>query len=252
MGKVISIVNNKGGVAKTTTAFNLSCALSRLGKRVLMIDLDPQSSLTIYCGLEPLELKKSIYDVLTNHCEAKDALMNSPIEGIDIIPASIDLSAAEVEIVGKIGREFILSDKLAPVVEGYDYIVIDNSPSLGVLTVNSLIASDYVISPSEPTYLALRGLEILTSTINQVVSFNGKLKFMGVLITMYDPRTSHHAEVIEELKKSYPTFKTMVKRSIRFSDSCLSSQSIFDYAGDSFSGAQAYLDFAKEVIDYAG
>lgn len=247
---IISIVNNKGGVAKTTTVLNLSSALSKLGKKVLMIDLDPQASLTVYTGLNPIELEETIYNVLTDKINIKTAIYKTSDLDIDIIPSTIELSAAEVEIISRIGREHILKNKLSEIKELYDYIIIDNSPSLGILTVNSMMASDYVIAPVDATYLSLKGLDILTSTIDEVKNLNSNLELMGVLITMFDSRTSHHNEVLELLKDRYPVFKPIIKRTIKFPDSCLASKSIIDYAGREFEGSISYIELAKEVINY--
>lgn len=248
LGKIISIANNKGGVAKTTTTLNLAAALTRLGKKVLIIDLDPQSSLSINFGLEPLEVSNNIYNVLTEDIKAEDIICSTHIDNLYLLPANIELSKAELIIINKIGREFVLRDKLQPLKKFYDYILIDNSPSLGLLTINSLMASDYIISPTDPTYLAMRGLEILNETINEVKKFNKELKLLGVVVTMFDGRTSHHNEVLKELKKRYHVFDNVIKRSIKFSDSCLSMSSIFEFAGENFEGAIAYKKLAEEVV----
>lgn len=250
MSTIISIVNNKGGVAKTTTVLNLSSALSKFDKKILMIDLDPQSSLSVYVGLNPVNLEKTTYDVITDKIDIKDVILKTNDKNIDIIPSSIELSAAEIEIISKFGREYILKNKLDEIKESYDYVIIDNSPSLGILTVNSMMASDFVIAPIDPTYLSLKGLDILTSTFNEIKKVNTNLIFMGVFVTMFDSRTSHHAEVLELLKTKYPVFDTIVKRSIRFSDACLATQSIIDYAGENFDGSKAYLKLAEEVLGY--
>lgn len=247
---IISIANNKGGVSKTTTALNLSSALSKFNKKVLMIDLDPQSSLTTYSGLEPVNLNNTIYEVLTDKINIKESILKTYNDKVDIIPSSIDLSAAEVEIISRIGREFILKNKLEEVKDIYDYIIIDNSPSLGILTINSMIASDYIIAPVEPTYLSLKGLDILLSTIQKVQTLNINLRLMGILITMFDMRTSHHNEVLELLRDDYNIFNSIVKRSIKFSDATLAMESIIDFAGESFEGSKAYLNLAKEVLEY--
>lgn len=248
--KIISIANNKGGVAKTTTTLNLAAALCALGKKVLIIDLDPQSSLSLYFGLEPLELNLNIYHALVDEVEIQDIVLNTYIKNLNLIPANIELSKAELKIINKIGREFVLKDKLDKIKDNYDYILIDNSPSLGILTINSLMASDYVISPTDPTYLAMRGLEILNETILEVKRFNEKLELMGVVVTMFDSRTNHHQEVLKELKKRYKVFDSIVKRSVKFPDSCLSMQSICDFAGKDFQGTVAYKCIAEELIKY--
>lgn len=250
MAIVLSVVNNKGGVAKTTTVVNLASALSKYNKKVLVIDLDPQASLTVYLGHDPLKLNRTIYDVLIGKINIKDSIIKTNDDKVDIIAANIELSAGEVQIISKIGREFILKNNINKINDLYDYIIIDNSPSLGILTVNSMIASDYVIAPVDPTFLSLKGLDILNSTIEEVKLLNNKLQLMGVLITMFDSRTSHHNEVLELLKENYPTFSTVVRRSIKFSDACLAYQSVIDYAGESFHGSKAYLEIAKEVIKH--
>lgn len=248
MAKIIVVANNKGGVGKTTTVFNLASALQILGKKVLMVDLDPQASLTTtYAGIEPLTLKYTTHDVFTNDVlKAKDCIVSK--DNIDIMPAGIDLSAAEIQIVNKIGREYILKNKIKEIEDQYDYIIIDTSPYLGILTINAMTAAQYIIAPIEPTYMALKGLDILDGVVKQVQSINKEMKFMGVLITMYDRRITHHKEVIEITKKRYPVFKTMIKRSIKFSDASVAAESIFTFAGENFDGAKEYMAFAREVL----
>ncbi len=248
--KVITIANNKGGVSKTTSTFNLAYALAHFNKKVLMYDNDPQRSLTIYMGLNPLDLTLTAYDIISGKCNTKDAILTTDNKNIDIIPSSIELSVGEIQIVSTIGREFILKNQLESIKDKYDYILIDNTPSLGILTINSMMASDYIIAPLEPSFLGLEGMSILASTIDQVKTMNTKLELMGVLITMFNSRVIHHQEVISEAQSKYPVFKSFIKRSIKFSDSCLACQSIIDYAGEDFDGSQAYINLAKEVIEY--
>lgn len=249
MGVIIAITNNKGGIGKTTSTLNLSTALARMGKKTLMIDLDPQSSLSVNYGLEPLEKFNSIYNVLVDEIEASEIVCELE-ENLYLIPSSIELSKAELALIGKISRETVLKKKLEKLKNEFDYILIDNSPSLGILTINSLACADYVISPTDATYFSLRGLEILMEVINQIKEINPSLEFMATLITMVDSRVGHHRQVINELEKRYPTFEQLVKRSIKFSDAGLTMSSIFDYAGNAFDGAKAYNQIAKEVIDY--
>lgn len=249
MAKVISIANNKGGVAKTTTAVNLACGLKRLGCRALLVDMDPQSSATVYLGLDPLALERSSYEVLMGRCPARDAILR--LDAVDLLPASITLSAGELELSARIGRETVLRRALAPLLDVYDAIVIDNSPSLGVLTVNSLMASDAVVAPSEPSFLALKGLEILFSVISQVRELYPALQMLGVLITQMDPRTTHHREAAEAIRERYPVFDTVIRRSVRYADACLASQPVMDFAPGS-PQAQAYMDFSREVAARAG
>lgn len=248
--KVISIVNNKGGVGKTTTVINLAAAIATFGKKILMIDFDPQASLTICAGFEPLELKNTIYDVITEKCTAKEAIIKTSNENIDIMPANIELSKAEIEIISQIAREMILRNKIQDILKYYDLIIIDNSPSLGILTINSMVASDYVIAPMTATYLALKGVDILYSTIEQVKKINKNLKFMGIIITQFESRTTHHQEVLIATKKKYPVFNTIIKKSIKFADSSIAAQDIFAYAGEKFVGAQEYMQLAREVLQY--
>lgn len=248
MGKIISIANNKGGVAKTTTTLNLSAALAKLGKKVLMIDLDPQSSLSVNFGLEPLDINNNIYNVLIDELDAEEIICEID-ENLYLIPANIELSKVEIIMMNKLAREYILKKKLEPIKDKFDYIIIDNSPSLGLLTINSLMASDYIISPTDPTYLAMRGLEILHEIINEVKTINPDVNFLGVVITMYDGRITHHKEVMSALKDRYHVFDSVVKRSIKFSDCCLGMTSIFEYAGKGFEGSRAYMALAKEVIN---
>lgn len=249
MGVIIAITNNKGGIGKTTSTLNLSTALARMGKKTLMIDLDPQSSLSVNYGLEPLEKFNSIYNVLVDEIEASEIVCELE-ENLYLIPSSIELSKAELALIGKISRETVLKKKLEKLKNEFDYILIDNSPSLGILTINSLACADYVISPTDATYFSLRGLEILMEVINQIKEINPSLEFMATLITMVDSRVGHHRQVINELEKRYPTFEQLVKRSIKFSDAGLTMSSIFDYAGNAFDGAKAYNQIAKEVIEY--
>lgn len=248
MGKIISIANNKGGVGKTTTTLNLATALTKLGEKVLMIDLDPQASLSVNYGLEPLETHNSVYNVFMDELDMEDIICKLE-ENLYLIPATIELSKVELNLISRLSRETVLKKKLNKIKNEFDYILIDNSPSLGLLAINSLVASDYVIAPMDPTYLSLRGLEILNEVVEQVKEINEKLQFLGVVITMFDARVNHHREIIEELKDKYPVFNSVIKRSIKFSDSGLNMTSIYEYAGDKFSGSIGYLDIAKEVIN---
>ncbi len=250
MRKVISITNNKGGVAKTTTTLNIAVALTKLGKKVLMIDLDPQASLSVNFGIDPLERMISINNVLTEDTPIDETICATHIENLWIVTSSIELSRAEFTIINKMGREYILKNKINALEEDYDYIIIDNSPSLGILTINSLMAADYVIAPTDPTFFALKGLEILNSTLEEVKEWNKELEFLGVVVTMYDGRTKHHNEVVTALKERYPVFNSLIKRSIKFPDACLSMSSIFETEGDNFEGSQAYMSIAKEIVSH--
>lgn len=247
----ISIANNKGGVGKSSTSVNLGAALVQLGKSVLLIDLDSQGSLSVYYGLEPLELEHTMYDVIVGNCSSQEALIKLNND-IDILPASIDLSIVELDLITRHRDNmlFALKDRLTDIIKNYDYTIIDCGPSFGLLNLSALIASDYVISPCVPEYLALRGLELLLQTVDQAKEHNPNLQFMGVLITMFNSMTTHHSEVCEEIRKRYKVFTSVVKKSIKFADACLARKSILEYA-PKFEGSISYLEFAKEVIENA-
>ena len=245
MAQVIAVSNQKGGVGKTTSTLNLGVALTELGMKVLMIDLDPQASLTISIGLEPENLKKTIYNALVEEEDIKKLILFDEL--LYFVPSTIDLSAAEMELVSEVGREFKLKEALEPVKDEFDYILIDCPPSLGLLTINALVACDVVIVPMAPEYLALRGFNLLEKTMTKVKKLNKKLTLMGILITLYDNRTTHHKDVVAELKKSYPVFNSMIKKSIRFPDAVLAGQPIMTY-DPKFDGAVSYQKLAKEVI----
>lgn len=247
---VISLINNKGGCSKTSSTFQLTYGLANMGKKCLMIDNDSQSSLTIYAGIEPLDLKYSMYDVITSKCDINDTILKTDNPNVDILPASIDLSGGEIEIISVFGRETILRDKISQIKELYDFILIDNSPSLGTLTVNSIIASDFLIAPTEPSYLAFRGIEILMSTVGSLKRLNPKLEFMGILVSLYDKRINHHKEILAEYRKKYPVFQSVINRSSKFAYACLACKSIYEYAGDKFIGSIQYSNLCNEVLEY--
>lgn len=238
---VISVANNKGGIAKTTTVVNLADALTRFGKKVLMIDLDTQGSLSVYMGIEPRVLGVSISDVLSGKCQLMEAML--PInDNLTLVPATVDLNLKE-------GQSEVLKAKLEGYVDKYDYVLLDNSPSYGIMTINSLMASDYVIAPCEPEYLAFRGLENLCESIEAVKRYNPKLEFMGVLLTKVQ-KVRQHKEVIKEIRKNYKTFKVIIKKSIKVSDAVLAQESVLKYVGIHNEISKAYCEFAKEVISY--
>lgn len=244
--KVISIANQKGGVGKTTTAWNFAACLAEMNKKVLMIDLDPQASLTICQGIEPAELEKSIYNVLIGSVNINDIIVD--LGSYHIAPSTIDLAGAEVELSSKIGKEYILAKNIKKLESDYDYVVIDCPPSLGNLTVNGLAASDGVIIPMACEFLAYRGLKLLEDTIREVKELNSKLEIYGILPTMYDSRTSHSEEVLQEARKGRtPVFDIVIKKSIKFSDSTIAAQDILNYADNKFEGKVAYRALAKEV-----
>ncbi len=249
MGTVIAVANQKGGVGKTTTVINLGMALAELGYSVLVIDLDPQSALSISVGINVAALPHNVYDVLMNpDVPIRDVIQ--PLRPcLDILPASIDLAGAEMELMAEIGREAILRDRLEKIREEYDYILVDCPPSLGLLTINALTAANGVIIPLQSEYLAMRGMQHLLQTIDKVrKKVNPTLKIMGVLGTMYDSRTAHAREVMDEVRAVFGdlVFTPVIKKSIRFAEAPVANLSLIEYA-PSHEGAQAYRQLAKEI-----
>jgi chromosome partitioning protein len=248
--RVISMCNQKGGVGKTTTTINLGAALAEYGRKVLLVDFDPQGSLSVGLGLHPHEMDLTIYNLLLQRdVSLSDVVVPSGVPGMDLLPSNIDLSAAEVQLVHEVAREQTLQRVLAPAIADYDVILIDCQPSLGLLTVNALTASDGVIVPLECEYFALRGVALLKTTIDKVRErLNPKLQIEGVLGTMYDGRTLHGREVLERLVQAWgdKVFHTVIRRTVKFSDSTVAGEPITSYATGS-TGAEAYRQLAKEV-----
>jgi chromosome partitioning protein len=248
--RVISMCNQKGGVGKTTTTINLGAALAEYGRKVLLVDFDPQGSLSVGLGLNPHEMELTVYNLLMERdVPLEDVVVPSGVPGMDLLPSNIDLSAAEVQLVHEVAREQTLQRVLGPALEQYDVILIDCQPSLGLLTVNALTASHGVIVPLECEYFALRGVALLKNTIDKVKErLNPKLEIDGVLGTMYDGRTLHGREVLERLVQAWEdkVFHTVIRRTVKFSDSTVAGEPITSYASGS-SGAEAYRQLAKEV-----
>lgn len=244
---IISIINQKGGVAKTTSTFNLAECLKEKGKKVLMIDLDPQSSLTISLGIEPEELKKTIYDVLCENAKIEDVILR--VNDYFIVPSIIDLSAAEMKLVLEFGREYVLKNALENIKNSYDYILIDCPPSLGVLCVNALAASEKILIPVATEYLALRGMDLLMNSIERIKKLNSGLGILGIIPTMYDPRTLHSNEVLQTLKENYGNLVLEpITKSIKVSDAILASTNIVANE-PAHKISEAYRKIAEVIIN---
>jgi chromosome partitioning protein len=249
--RIISMCNQKGGVGKTTTTINLGAALAEYGRKVLLVDFDPQGSLSVGLGMNPHDMELSIYNLLMQRDVSIDeVIVPTNVPGMDLLPSNIDLSAAEVQLVHEVAREQTLQRVLQPAIQHYDVILIDCQPSLGLLTVNALTASDGVIVPLECEYFALRGVALLKTTIDKVSErLNPKLQIDGVLGTMYDGRTLHGREVMQRLVQAWgdTVFHTVIRRTVKFSDSTVAGEPITTYAGAS-AGAESYRQLAKEVL----
>jgi len=249
--RIAAVCNQKGGVGKTTTTINLGAALAELGRKVLLVDFDPQGALSVGLGIQPHELDATVYNLLMERgITARDVVFKTNVDGMDLLPSNIDLSGAEVQLVHEVGREFVLGRALAPVVPDYDVILIDCQPSLGLLTVNALASADGVIVPLECEYFAMRGVALLMETIDKVSTrISPKLALDGLLATMYDSRTLHTREVLAGIVKGFgdKVFHTVISRTVRFPDASVAGEPIttFDPASN---GAAAYRDLAREVL----
>jgi chromosome partitioning protein len=248
---VIAMCNQKGGVGKTTTTINLGAALAELGRRVLLVDFDPQGSLSVGLGVNPHTLEHSIYNLLLSRdTPIDDVIDRTVVENLDILPSNIDLSAAEVQLVSEVAREQTLLRVLDSVKSRYDVILIDCAPSLGLLTINALTAADKVIMPLECEFFALRGIALLTDTITKVTDrLNPRLEILGILGTMYDARTLHSREVLERVVQAFGdrVFHTVIRRTVKFPETTVAGEPITTYATTS-PGATAYRTLAREVL----
>lgn len=249
--KVLALCNQKGGVGKTTSAINLGAALAECGRRVLLVDFDPQGALSVGLGVQPHQLDRTIYNVIMERSATiEETVLRTCVEDMDLLPSNIDLSAAEVQLVSEVGREHTLSRALRPVLDHYDYILIDCQPSLGLLTVNALAAADGMIIPLECEFFSLRGVALLIDTIEKVRErLNPKLEISGILATMYDPRTLHSREVLARVVEAFGdiVYDTVINRTVRFPETTVAGEPITVWAPRS-GGAKAYRALAREVI----
>ena len=254
MGRIIAIANQKGGVGKTTTSINLSSCIAAKGKKVLVVDIDPQGNTTSGYGIEKNDLDNTIYELMLGDCSIEDCIIKDVIENISISPSNVNLAAAEIELIGVDKKEYILKNEIDWVKDRYDYIIIDCPPSLSLLTVNAMTTADSVLVPIQCEYYALEGLSQLIHTVNLVKErLNPNLEMEGVVFTMYDSRTNLSAQVVENVKShlNQKVYRTVIPRNIRLAEAPSYGQPINIYDPKS-AGAESYLALAEEVIDRKG
>ncbi|WP_083841723.1 ParA family protein [Mobilicoccus pelagius] len=253
--RVIAMCNQKGGVGKTTTTINLGAALAELGRKVLLVDFDPQGALSVGLGIRANDLDLTVYNLLVERGhDVREVIQHTRTPDLDLLPANIDLSAAEVQLVGEVAREMVLSRVLRPVMDEYDVVLIDCQPSLGLLTVNALTAAHGVIIPLECEYFAMRGVALLVETIEKVCDrLNPRLEIDGILATMYDGRTLHSREVVASVVDHFQdrVFHTVISRTVKFPDATLAAEPITSYA-PGHNAAEAYRQLARELIARGG
>lgn len=251
MGKIIAITNQKGGVGKTTTSINVAACLADQGKKVLLVDMDPQGNASSGVGIIRNELENTVYELLLGECSSEECKTDCAVDNLDVFPSNANLSGAEIDLIGMDNREFILKEELEKIKDGYDFIIIDCPPALNLLTVNALVAADSVMVPIQCEYYALEGLTQLLHTINLVQErLNNKLEIDGVLFTMYDTRTNLSAEVVDNVRENIHLhiYGTIIPRNVRLAEAPSYGLPIHMYDKKS-AGAEAYENLAKELID---
>ncbi|QGS35708.1 AAA family ATPase [Corynebacterium xerosis] len=252
---ILAMCNQKGGVGKTTSTINMGAALAEFGRKVLLVDLDPQGALSAGLGIPHEDLDLTVYNlIIDSDTDVRDAIHHTSVPGLDLVPANIDLSAAEIQLVNEVGREQALGRALRPVRRDYDFIIVDCQPSLGLLTVNALTIAQGVIIPMECEYFSLRGLALLTDTVGKVRDrLNFDLEVLGILVTMFDRRTRHAREVMERLIEVFgdTVFDTVITRTVRFPETSVAGEPITRWAPKS-PGADQYRNLAREVIERTG
>lgn len=250
MGRIIAVANQKGGVGKTTTAINLSACIAELGKRVLAIDTDPQGNMTSGLGVNKNEIEYTIYDLVVGECDLEECIVKDVWENLDVLPANVDLSGAEIELMGVDNREFILKEEIHKIKDAYDFIIIDCPPSLNILTINAMTTADSVLVPIQCEYYALEGLTQLINTVELVKTrLNDRLHIEGIVFTMYDARTNLSLEVVENVKTNLQQniYKAIIPRNVRLAEAPSFGKPITKY-DMRCSGADAYRELAEEVV----
>jgi chromosome partitioning protein len=249
--RVIAVANQKGGVGKTTSTINLGAALAECGRRVLLVDFDPQGALSVGLGVQPHQLEATVYNLLMERdVEIDEVILPTSVEGMDLLPSNIDLSAAEVQLVFEVGREQALARAIKPVLDGYDIVLVDCQPSLGLLTINALACADAVLIPLACEFFSLRGVALLMDTIDKVRDrLNPNLEILGILATMFDPRTLHTREVQHRVREAFGdlVFQAVINRTVRFPETTVAGEPITSWAPTS-AGAKAYRLLAREVL----